>query len=174
MRVYAIILTNYSNLKILSEIMYLDDFLFFQKSSIIDAIHQVNKITAGLTPVNQRKSISHEGYLCHTSHQIDGIVGTIITDEEYPIRVAYDVLSSYLGGSLIDIKMIQDPNNFDKLTKIKKDLGETKEIIIQTIEQLLDRGEKLDELEDRSDELVREARKFKTQSEKMNSCCIIL
>ena len=40
----------------------------------------------------------------------------------------------------------QDPAAADKLTKIQRDLDETKIILHKTIESVLDRGEKLDQV----------------------------
>lgn len=40
----------------------------------------------------------------------------------------------------------QDPTAADKLAKIQKDLDETKIILHKTIESVLDRGEKLDQV----------------------------
>jgi hypothetical protein len=39
---------------------------------------------------------------------------------------------------------VQDPAQADKLAKIQRDLDETKIILHKTIESVLDRGEKLD------------------------------
>ena len=41
---------------------------------------------------------------------------------------------------------VQDPAAADKLAKIQRDLDETKIILHQTIESVLDRGEKLDQV----------------------------
>ena len=41
---------------------------------------------------------------------------------------------------------LQDPAQADKLTKIQRDLDETKIILHKTIESVLDRGEKLDQV----------------------------
>ena len=44
------------------------------------------------------------------------------------------------------LSCLQDPAAADKLTKIQRDLDETKIILHQTIEGVLDRGEKLDQV----------------------------
>ena len=48
---------------------------------------------------------------------------------------------------------LQDPAQADKLTKIQKDLDETKVILHQTIDSMLQRGEKLDDLVGKSHDL---------------------
>ncbi len=59
----------------------------------------------------------------------------------------------------------------DKLTKIQQDLDETKIILHKTIESVLDRGEKLDQLVDKSNDLSLASQMFYKQARKTNSCC---
>lgn len=59
----------------------------------------------------------------------------------------------------------------DKLTKIQQDLDETKIILHKTIESVLDRGEKLDHLVDKSNDLSLASQMFYKQARKTNSCC---
>lgn len=174
MRVYSIV--TYQAQSCQSEITYLNDFSFWQRSTVLQIIRDVSRISIGLTKVGQQQSIIHEGYLCHVINQSNGLSGAIITDEEYPSRIALNILFDYLNHPFPpeDLVKFQDPTNFDKLTKIKKDLDDTREIVLHSIEQLIERGEKLENLEERTDILVKEARKFKTQTDELNSCCIIL
>jgi synaptobrevin family protein YKT6 len=66
---------------------------------------------------------------------------------------------------------MQDPVQADKLTKIQQDLDETKIILHKTIESVLDRGEKLDQLVDKSNDLSLASQMFYKQARKTNSCC---
>lgn len=66
---------------------------------------------------------------------------------------------------------VQDPVAADKLTKIQKDLDETKVILHQTIDSVLRRGEKLDTLVDKSADLSLASQMFYKQARKTNSCC---
>ena len=65
----------------------------------------------------------------------------------------------------------QDPAQADKLTKIQRDLDETKVILHKTIESMLERGEKLDSLVDKSSDLSMASQMFYKQARKTNSCC---
>ena len=65
----------------------------------------------------------------------------------------------------------QDPASADKLTKIQRDLDETKVILHQTIDSVLRRGEKLDTLVDKSADLSMASQMFYKQARKTNSCC---
>ena len=66
---------------------------------------------------------------------------------------------------------VQDPAQADKLTKIQRDLDETKVILHKTIESMLERGEKLDSLVDKSSDLSMASQMFYKQARKTNSCC---
>ncbi len=68
----------------------------------------------------------------------------------------------------------QEPTNVDKILKLDKQLNETKEVLYQTIDKVLARGEKLDELVAKSDGLSAQSKLFYKQAKKTNSCCIIM
>lgn len=65
----------------------------------------------------------------------------------------------------------QDPAQVDKLTKIQRDLDETKITLHRTIESMLERGEKLDNLVEKSSDLSMASQMFYKQARKTNSCC---
>lgn len=65
----------------------------------------------------------------------------------------------------------QDPHQADKLAKIQADLDETKVVLHRTIESMLERGEKLDNLVDKSQDLSMASQMFYKQARKTNSCC---
>ncbi|CAM9902896.1 unnamed protein product [Hapterophycus canaliculatus] len=67
----------------------------------------------------------------------------------------------------------QDPAKADKITKIQRDLDETTEVLHRTIDNVLERGVRLDELVDRSDDLSRQSKMFYKQARKTNSCCVV-
>jgi len=66
---------------------------------------------------------------------------------------------------------LQDPQQADKLTKIQRDLDETKITLHQTIESMLERGEKLENLVDKSSDLSMASQMFYKQAKKNNQCC---
>ena len=70
--------------------------------------------------------------------------------------------------------MTQDPHQADKLAKIQADLDETKVVLHKTIESMLERGEKLDNLVDKSQDLSMASQMFYKQARKTNSCCKLM
>lgn len=147
------------------------------------------------TQMGQRQSITHESYVVHCYVRSDGLAGSVTTDLEYPSRVAFVLLTQVLdeftnmhGSSWRDVataySMVfeplegylvkyQDPAAADKVTKIQRDLDDTTQILHKTIDSVLERGVKLDNLVDRSNDLSAQSKMFYKQAKKTNSCCVI-
>jgi len=71
------------------------------------------------------------------------------------------------------LQKYQDPSAADKITKIQNDLDETTQILHKTIDSVLERGVKLDNLVERSNDLSAQSKMFYKQAKKTNSCCIV-
>lgn len=65
----------------------------------------------------------------------------------------------------------QDPATVDPMTKMQNELDETKIILHSTIAAVLERGEKLDDLVSKSDNLSLQSKTFYKTAKKTNSCC---
>jgi synaptobrevin family protein YKT6 len=111
----------------------------------------------------------------------------MITDLEYPKLVAHQVLSKVVDEfvskyprtayatatkdspplSMPELKeyiqKYQDPAQADSIMKIQKELDETKIVLHKTIESVLERGEKIDNLVAKSDGLSAQSKMFYTQ-----------
>jgi len=72
------------------------------------------------------------------------------------------------------ITKYQDPQQADSIMRIQKELDETKITLHKTIESVLERGEKLDQLVAKSDGLSAQSKMFYTQAKKQNSCCVVM
>lgn len=59
----------------------------------------------------------------------------------------------------------------DALSRVQSEIDETKVVLHSTIAAVLERGEKLDDLVTKSDELSAQSKMFYTQAKKMNKCC---
>ena len=117
----------------------------------------------------------------------------MVADEEYPQRVAFTVLNRVMEQfeklsegkwKNIDVdqplepefmietmKEWQNPNSADKLTKIQKNLDEIKDVMHKNIEEVLKRGETLDTLMDKSDDLSSSSKLFYKKAKDQNRCC---
>ena len=68
----------------------------------------------------------------------------------------------------------QDPMEADKILKIQRELDETKVVLHKTIDSVLARGEKLDNLVDKSTDLSLASQMFYKQAKKQNQCCTMM
>ncbi|MCJ1236307.1 palmitoyltransferase [Varicellaria rhodocarpa] len=150
-------------------------------------------------PDQRRKTQEKLGetvYSVHAYGRNEGIAGIIVSDEEYPLMVAQQLLSKLCDDFLsafpklkwgqlhLDqkrfpilreyISKYQDPQQADSIMKVQKELDETKIILSKTIEAILERGEKLDTLVAKSDALSSSSKLFYKQAKNQNSCCTIM
>ncbi|XP_074588480.1 VAMP-like protein YKT61 [Curcuma longa] len=170
-------------------------FGYFQRFAAREFILFVARTVAKRTPPDQRQSVQHEEYKVHSYNRND-LCALAFTDDHYPVRSAFSLLNQILdeyqkafGESWRDVKVdatqpwlyltealikFQDPAEVDKLFKIQRDLDETKIILHKTIENLLDRGVKLDDLVEKSSDLSAASQMFYKQAKKTNQCCTML
>tara|TARA_B100000780_G_C21022789_1_gene409957 strand:+ start:127 stop:762 length:636 start_codon:yes stop_codon:yes gene_type:complete len=180
---------------IISQVFDVAEFNFFQRSSVRQFLTTFTRIFVKRTTPGKRLAVTHEGHVVHTWKLTNNLSGCVICDEEYPSRVAFSLIRKCLdefmqlhndkawkgmGENAIQfaplqehIVSYQEPKNVDKLTKIQDELNETTQIMHQTIDKVLERGVKLDDLVDRSADLSNQSKMFYKTAKKHNSCCVI-
>ncbi|KAJ1677329.1 palmitoyltransferase [Spiromyces aspiralis] len=176
----------------------LSSFGFFYRTPALEFMRFFSHTIAERTEPNQRQQVEKQdteyyGYVHKRSDQLSAVV---VTDREYPQRVAFALISKLLdefsesfppqvwkgakeGGIQFDaladyIAKYQDPTQADSIMKIHQTLDETQAVLHQTIEAVLKRGEKLDDLISWSNELSIQSKVFYSQAKKTNSCCSIM
>lgn len=183
----------------LSSARDLSQFSFFERSGVSQFMTFFSETVSQRTAAGKRQSIEEgSSYVGHTYARSEGLACVIITDREYPVRPVYTlinkVLEEYLSLHPLSewanvtatnanlnydtleqyIKKYQDPSQADSIMKVQQELDETKIVLHKTIESVLQRGEKLDSLVDKSEALSSSSRMFYKQAKKTNSCCIIM
>lgn len=145
------------------------------------------------TQLATRQSVKQDVYMCHVYVRGDSLGAVLIADHEYPQRVAHTLITKVLedfalkvpaelwasgSDSSINFQTLsaylakyQDPREGDALTRIQDDLDETTIILKNTIEAVLERGEKLDDLVVKSEQLSYQSKAFYKTAKKTNSCC---
>lgn len=174
----------------------LSSFGFFQRNSVQEFMKFTSQILVERTPAPTRTSVREQEYMCHVYVRSDKLAATIISDHEYPHRVAHTLLNKVLENFASQVPAAsweteiensvafsglegyltkyQNPVEADAMTKIQADLDETKIILHNTIEAVLERGEKLDDLVAKSEDLSSQSKAFYKTARKANSCCILL
>jgi synaptobrevin family protein YKT6 len=154
-----------------------------------------SKTVAERTRPGQRQDVEEQAYTFHAYGRSEGIAGVIISDHEYPALVAHQLLSKICdeflsrhaksaiaaGGPALSYPELkdylvkyQDPQQADSIMKIQKELDETKIVLHKTIESVLERGEKIDNLVAKSNDLSGQSKMFYKQAKDQNSCCVVM
>lgn len=171
---------------------------YFKRGQIAPLMMFNVHTVAGRTKPGQRQDLEQASYTFHGYSRTEGIAGVIVTDDEYPSLVAHQILSKIVDEFLTKyprasaepsptenscpfpssleeyIKKYDDPNNADSIMKIQQELDSTKIVLHKTIESVLQRGENLDELLDKSAGLSKLSQDFYKSAKDKNSCCIVM
>jgi len=168
-------------------------------SAITDMAKFLSKLLCEKTQPGCRQQVEKDELIAYVHKRSDGLTCVLCADKDYPYRVAFDVVrktmsdfgeyiqkegnyskantdnfySSYNTNLKQVVDLYQDPTKGDNILKVKKELDETKEILHQTIDKILDRGETLDALVQKSSELDDSAKIFYGRT-KDTKCCVIL
>uniref|UniRef100_A0A9L0K8S3 Synaptobrevin homolog YKT6 n=2 Tax=Equus asinus TaxID=9793 RepID=A0A9L0K8S3_EQUAS len=157
-------------------------FSFFQRSSVQEFMTFTSQLIVERSAKGSRASVKEQEYLCHVYVRNDSLAGVVIADSEYPSRVAFTLLEKVLDefskqvdkvewpvGSPATIhyaaldghlSRYQNPREADPMSKVQAELDETKIILHNTMESLLERGEKLDDLVSKSEVLGTQSKAF--------------
>ncbi|KZT19340.1 snare protein YKT6 [Neolentinus lepideus HHB14362 ss-1] len=174
----------------------LSSFSFYQRGSVGEFMSFFSKTVAERTPAGQRQSVQENNYVAHVYNRggAEQLAGVLITDQEYPVRPAFSLLTKVLDDFTAKVpqsqyanpagisfpeataylQKYQDPRQADAIMKVQQELDETKIVLHKTIESVLQRGEKLDNLVDRSQALSAQSKMFYKTAKKQNSCCVIM
>ncbi|KAK6948548.1 hypothetical protein Daesc_010318 [Daldinia eschscholtzii] len=143
------------------------------------------KTVAERTRPGQRQDVEEQDYTFHAYGRTEGVCGIIISDHQYPALVAHQLLSkvvdeflaahprsSWSAGQTVSMPELkdylakyQDPHQADSILKIQRELDETKITLHKTIESVLQRGEKIDDLVAKSDGLSSQSKMFYHEEE---------
>jgi len=174
-----------------------DGYSRFTKGSVSEFCSFISGEVAKRTPVGTRQRVEEQGSFIHAYHNERGVCGILVSDDEYPKLSAQYILSKITDEFLAKypshtieasdtplscpfpelnkyINDFQDPNNASSIHKIQRELDETKIVLHKTIESVLERGEKIDNLVAKSDGLSAQSKMFYTQAKKQNSCCTVM
>ncbi|EMD32426.1 hypothetical protein CERSUDRAFT_88064 [Gelatoporia subvermispora B] len=181
---------------VLSSASDLSSFSFYQRGSVGEFMAFFARTIAERTPQGQRQSVQENNYTAHVYNRggAEQLTAVIVTDQEYPVRPAFSLLtklledftakvptSSYSTPASISFPEInnylqkyQDPRQADAIMRVQQELDETKIILHKTIESVLQRGEKINDLVDRSQALSAQSKMFYKTAKKQNSCCVVM
>jgi len=184
-------------------------FGLLKRSTVKEFLSFASREVAARTRGGERQSVKHQmdenvslpqgvsnNFVCHCSVSLAKLGCVLISDGEYPIRVAYDFIKkaqdemmkvyadkvfTLTSDTNLKISMIenefskyQKPEDMDSFTKLQKEIDDTKGVLIQTMDKLLQRGEKLDDLVQKSQDLSFHSKAFMKKSKELQRCCTII
>ncbi|KAL8706298.1 MAG: hypothetical protein Q9201_000617 [Fulgogasparrea decipioides] len=173
----------------------LSSYSRFTRDNYGQFMSHFSKTIAERTKPGQRQDVEEKSYTFHVYGRTEGVAGVIISDPDYPALVAHQLLSKVVDEFLsqyprtafansnptLDFPQLkeyivkyQDPQQADSIMKIQKELDETKIVLHKTIESVLERGEKIDVLVEKSDGLSAQSKMFYKQAKQQNSCCVVM
>lgn len=183
--------------------MDLSSIGFFQRSTAREILTFGNRqvVCFARPGTTELVKIQNGAYNCHyssaTGQYLNSVCCTVTTDGEYPGRVAFSlarkVIDEFLKKHSADVEKVtdqdvdlpspeiagmiakyQDPVTADPVSRMEADLKETQHILVETLDQLMARGDSLEKLVETSNDLSLQSKYFLKNSQKLNSCCTIL
>jgi len=185
------------NVYIYSRDYELSSFGFFYKNTIKESFKFLCRESVPLLPYGTRHTVVHEDQF--TVHVLvsdkQQLAVFTFCDSSYPRRIAFkacdevlELFESKVGEDWVKhtsdenidigissfLKKYKDPKMSDALTKAQSKADDIKIILHENIRKLLERGENLEKLVDKSKDLSEQSKLFFKQTKKMNkSCCNI-
>ncbi|KAF5287078.1 hypothetical protein FQA39_LY16063 [Lamprigera yunnana] len=181
------------NVTLLKAAYDVSSFNYFQRSSVQEFMAFISQTITERTIAASRQSIKEGEYMCHVYVRGDSLAAVLISDEDYPPRVSHTLITKVLDefthivpssdwSTLSERDVLfpqintylakyQNPREADAMCKIQADLDETKIILHNTVEAILERGENLDNLIAKSEGLSNHSKAFYKTARRTNSCC---
>jgi len=136
--------------------------------------------------IDEKRSFEHESYAFHYE-QYDNLIYLVMADKQTPPRAAFKFLSDIrqrfisqyghrahtatafqynadFSHILSSVMQHYNASSDDKFTAIRSSLSDVKEQMVENIDKVIMRGERIELLVDKSDELEEKAIHFKRQS----------
>mmetsp|Transcript_211 Transcript_211/g.295 ORF Transcript_211/g.295 Transcript_211/m.295 type:complete len:202 (-) Transcript_211:456-1061(-) len=178
----------------LARVEDLSCFSYFTRSTIREHLSFALRTVAQRTKPGFRQTVGLKDieFVCHVHVRVNGICGLVVADEEYPVRVAFSMITDVLNKYMKEetkwqqitteqesqpefmkeaLEKYQDPKEADKVLKIQQTVDEIKNIMHKNIDDILKRGETLDALMEKSNDLSSTSVAFFKTAKKQNQCC---
>ncbi|RNF14186.1 vesicle-associated membrane protein [Trypanosoma conorhini] len=184
---------------ICSQAVDVSSFGFFQRNAAREFIVFLTRTVARRVSKGAKTQITENGNVVFAYATLDGIVAIAISDIEYNARVAFTLLAelaqqfqttfrgkydvvdgkddNFLNWPYLEETLLkyQKPEEQDKILKIKRDIEDTKVVMYNAIDQIIERGQKIDELVSKSEDLGMASKTFYKQAKQTNSgCCSVM
>eukprot|EP01060_Flectonema_neradi_P006485 TRINITY_DN14385_c0_g1_i1.p1 TRINITY_DN14385_c0_g1~~TRINITY_DN14385_c0_g1_i1.p1 ORF type:complete len:208 (+),score=37.46 TRINITY_DN14385_c0_g1_i1:53-676(+) len=178
-------------------------FPLFQRNGVKQFMTFISRTAAKDTKPNTRQQFVEDEYRLYAHARDDGLVCCVAANKEYKERVAFTICntvmsdfskkfepSSYANDSQLSksadghfnwkelkekLKLYQDPTKACQILQIQKDLEDVQTLMMQNLDKVLERGDKMSDLVERSSDLTSTSKTFYKTAKKTNkSCCTLM
>ena len=181
---------------ILASAFQVDFVSIFQRGTLKNFINFHSRLVIERVQKDTHAQVQLEKGICYAFSSDDKIGVTMICDEEYPKRVAIDILLKvhdnfklFQAQNNLDLNKIeddtdvkfnyietaivdwQDTSKKDSIMKLQNELNDVQDIMRQNLNELLKREENLENLMEKSKDLSAASVNFYKQAKKTNRCC---
>jgi len=178
MVVFAIYKLDTINSKILIEKYNLEDYNIFTRNTIknvmrvlVREVSEQSRETAKAVVVTEKLNDTSTVQIFTIRKQNARVVA--ITDKDYNIRVGIQLINEAFKEPNYDklIKEYKVWKNKDRLTQLEDQLAQSNVIMANGLAEILERGETISELVDKSENLSMQTKMLFRTAKKKNSCC---
>lgn len=182
-KIIAIIIYN-NDVPIKSE-FNLGNFFFLVRNSIKELIFFCTKeITKRIDPnlkykitfdedhKTMLKQHNLENTICNC-YKLDSFTYFIISTNLIPTLIINNMFDELVLDHVIMHSMLNRQITVDPIALVKKDINDVKDNMLISLDLLLKRGEKLEDLMDKSSDLSFSTKQFKNNTRKLNCCSIL-
>lgn len=190
MKIYAMYLytTNGNDATIVDSAKDFNDVGWMYRKNCIEVSDFSSKQLAASQNPQMNVTAEEKDFLFH-AHRKDNACAIIVATKDYPSRIAFSILREIMieydkcsghfpNGKSQTIQRgiveYQDPTKADKLAQIQANLDQTREIMVMNLEKAIGRGESLDQLAQKSEEISNQSKLFVREASKLNRCCSII
>ena len=163
---------------------HLDSFSIFARGTIKEYLNFGSQLVKDRVKDNLTV-IFHEfnkDFTCKIAcYKTDDITIILISNKDFQMAsfryIINVLLKERVAQQFLDnfIRAYQNPKTFDKITRVQDEIAQVKEILINDIDKLLERGEKIEDLIILSQNMSDHAKLFAKRSKKLNEwCCTLL
>jgi synaptobrevin family protein YKT6 len=171
------------------------NYNFLTSGTVREYLIFASRMLVQRTERGARQTLDLEKYpfVVHCYVRKDGLAVVSVTRPDYPVLPIYDVMYKSIEdyeaieGSTwktrtidvlttsstltSDLKRYQNVEEADKITAIRSKIVGIQDVARASMEKLLQRGETIDSLVSRSNDLSETSKGYYTKSKKINSCC---
>lgn len=146
-----------------------------KRSSVNELLKEFAIAAAESLGSPERKIFEHVQFhfICH---RVDDKAVIMVTDNEYPSRVAFEILRElFADESEVFLNRILDErqDGLDRIGRLRSEIDETMVIAHENINRVIARGEDIDKLVERSENLSANSKMFYKVARDHNRCCYI-